>query len=45
MGGKLQMVPAASGEIVGAVAEGAATIMAAGRPDLHITIDRSAGTE
>jgi C1A family cysteine protease len=45
MGGKLQMGPAAPGEIVGAVAEGVATIMAAGRPDLHVTIDRSAGAE
>lgn len=47
MGGKLQMVSEAPGKIVGAVAEGAATIMAmeAGRPDLHVTIDRSAGTK
>ncbi len=45
MGGKLQMGPAAPEEIVGAVAEGVATIMAAGRPDLHVTIDRSAGAK
>jgi cathepsin L len=47
MGGKLKMGLGAQGEIVGAVAEGAATIVAmdAGRPDLHVTIDRSAGAE
>ena len=44
MGGNLQMELAAPGEIVGTMVEGDATIMAmdAGRPDLHVTIDRSA---
>jgi C1A family cysteine protease len=37
MGGNLPMGLAASGEIVGT--------MAAGRPDLHVTIDRSAGAK
>ena len=47
MGGNLQMELAAPGEIVGTMAEGDETIMAmaAGRPDRHITIDRSAGAE
>jgi hypothetical protein len=46
MGGKLQMELAAPGETVRTMAEGDATIVAgdAGRPDLHVTIDRSAGS-
>lgn len=47
MGGKLEKKLAASGGIVGTVAEGDTTIMSmdAGRADLRDTIDRSAVTE
>jgi cathepsin L len=47
MGGKLQKGLAAPGEIVGTMFEGDATIVSrnAGRPDLNVTIDRSAGAE
>jgi cathepsin L len=45
MGGKLQMGPGAPGEIVGTMAKGEAMIVArdAGQPNMHVTIDRSAG--
>ncbi|MDD1731933.1 MAG: cysteine protease [Methanosaeta sp. NSM2] len=47
MGGNLQAMQSAPGDMVGAMIEGDATIMAveAARPELQVTIDRSAGSE